>query len=119
MSEKTTEFSSWAIVELLGHVRMAGMVSEEERFGCKMGRIDIPTDDGKFATQYFGGGSVYRLTPTSEEAARAVAKRNVPQPVHQWELPAPPSGPVAPSEFSQSRARQDIERDESEDDLIF
>lgn len=33
---------SWAIVELMGHVRMAGRVSEEERFGAKLGRIDIP-----------------------------------------------------------------------------
>jgi hypothetical protein len=79
-------FDSWAIVELMGHVRIAGRVSEEERFGAKMGRIDIPTGDG-FTTQYFGGSSVYRLTPTTEEAARLVAKQNQPRPVHAWEFP--------------------------------
>lgn len=31
----------WAIVELMGHVRLAGYVTEEERFGAKLGRIDI------------------------------------------------------------------------------
>lgn len=33
---------SWAILELMGHVRLVGRISEEERFGTKMGRIDIP-----------------------------------------------------------------------------
>ena len=32
----------WAIVELMGHLRLAGLLSEEEHFGAKMGRIDIP-----------------------------------------------------------------------------
>ncbi len=82
-------FKSWAIVELLGHVRTAGLVTEEERFGAKLGRCDVPRQDGTFTTFFFGGSSVYRMTPCSEEAARAVAKGNEPRPVHQWELPKP------------------------------
>lgn len=81
-------FDQWAIVELMGHVRLAGRVTEESLFGTALGRIDIPNDDG-FTTQYFGGGSVYRITPTTEEIARAVALRNQPEPVHRWELPRP------------------------------
>lgn len=77
----------WAVVELMGHVRMAGLITEEEKFGCKMGRIDIPQADGSFVTQFFSGSSIYRLTPVSEEAARAVAIQNVVRPVHSWELP--------------------------------
>lgn len=88
MSE-ANEFKSWAIVELMGHVKMAGVVSEEERFGTKMGRIEIPGPDGKFVTQWFSGSSVYRMTPTTEEIARCVAKSHAPAPVHRWELPAP------------------------------
>jgi hypothetical protein len=77
----------WAIVELMGHVKMAGLVTEEERFGAKMGRIDIPMEEGGLTTQYFGGGSVYRMTPTTEEVARAVAAKNKPAPIYAWELP--------------------------------
>jgi hypothetical protein len=33
---------------------------------------------------------MYALSPTTEEIARAVAKRNRPEPVHVFELPAPP-----------------------------
>lgn len=89
-NEKHEKFETWAIVELMGHVRIAGLLTEEERFGVKMGRIDIPDGDGGvLTTQYFGGSSVYRITPVSEEAARAVAARNKPEPVHYYELPKP------------------------------
>lgn len=83
MSDKL--FSGWAIVELMGHVRIAGRVSEEEHFGAKLGRIDIPDKDG-FTTQFFGGGSVYRMTPTTEEIARKVAESSQPEPVYAWDL---------------------------------
>lgn len=86
--EERAAFAEWAIVELMGHVRIAGRVSEERLFGAALGRIDIPTDDaGGFVTQYFGGGSVYRITPVSEELARSVARANRPEPVRRWELP--------------------------------
>jgi hypothetical protein len=39
------------------------------------------------ATQFYGGSSIYCLTPTTEEAARAVATRARPTPVQSWELP--------------------------------
>lgn len=77
---------TWAIVELMGHVRMGGRVSEEERFGTKMGRIDIPRGEG-FYTQYFGGQSVYRITIVEEAAARGVAAAMSLEPVHTWEMP--------------------------------
>lgn len=77
---------AWAIVELMGHVRLAGRLTEEERFGSKMGRLDIPTADS-FVTQWFGGGSVYRITPVTEAVARDVAKRNTPSPVSPWDYP--------------------------------
>lgn len=79
----------WAVVELMGHVRTAGRISEEERFGGTMGRLDIPIGDSEseYVTTYFHSSSVYRVTFTSEAAARAVASQNMPAPVHSWEMP--------------------------------
>lgn len=111
MSESTAPFESWAIVELMGHVRMAGRVTEEERFGAKLGRIDIPKDDPAgvgFSTVYFGGGSVYRLTPCTEEVARSVARRNQPEPIHRWELPGPPKEPAQDAEYAHSDDSEDM-----------
>lgn len=88
----------WCVLELMGHVRTAGRVTEEEKFGGKLGRIDVPTAGGGFVTQYFGASSVYRLTVVTEEAARLVAASSVPEPVHSWEMPkqiAPPAGATA------------------------
>lgn len=70
-------FGVWCVLELLGHVKVAGYVTEEELFGTKIGRIDIPADDEREAiTQYFGGQSLYRLTPVTEDVARAFARRS-------------------------------------------
>jgi hypothetical protein len=82
----------WSVIELMGHVRMAGKVSEVERFGAKCGRIDIPDGDG-FKTQFFGGNSIYRETPCTEEVARAIAARCMPQPINAWEMPQRPAFP--------------------------
>lgn len=97
MTTENLTFEQWAILELMGHVKLAGRVTEEEHFGAKLGRIDIPTADGNFTTQYFSGGSIYRLTPTTEEIARHIARNNQPRPVQVWELPA---GRTPPDEMS-------------------
>lgn len=76
----------WAIVELMGHVRLAGRLTEEEKFGAKVGRLDIPQGDG-YITQFFGGSSIYRITIVTEEVARSVCKQTSPEPVQPWDYP--------------------------------
>lgn len=100
MSEAGNDgFGMWAILELMGHVKLAGYVTEEELFGGKMGRIDIPGPDGKAVTQYFGGHTVYRLTPVGEEVARRFAMRNQPRPVYVYELQLPAPREVEEEEW--------------------
>ncbi len=76
----------WAIVELMGHVKLAGKLTEEEKFGVKMGRLDIADGDA-FVTQLFGGASVYRITIVTEEVARQVNRSTSPAPVSPWDFP--------------------------------
>jgi hypothetical protein len=89
MNENNDNFGMWGVLELMGHVKMAGFVTEEELFGGKIGRIDIPGEAGQAITQYFGGHTLYRLTPVSEAVARAFAARNRPRPVYVYELALP------------------------------
>lgn len=86
-------YEGWAIVELMGHRRLGGRVSQVEQYGVPMLRIDIPgeKEGDDVATQFYGGGSIYCLTPTTEAMARAVALKNQPSPVQRWELPALPA----------------------------
>ncbi|MBY0545835.1 MAG: hypothetical protein K2W95_00950 [Candidatus Obscuribacterales bacterium] len=80
-------FAGWAIIELMGHVKLAGYVTEEEHFGAKLGRVDIPLETG-IVTQFFGGGSVYRVTPVTEIVAKEIARQGAPAPVSSWDLRA-------------------------------
>lgn len=82
-------FQTWAILELMGHRRLAGLVSEQQIAGAAFLRLDIPADQGMRATQWYAPQAVYCITPTSEETARRVAKLGQPEPVRRWELTAP------------------------------
>ncbi|HET9954143.1 MAG TPA: hypothetical protein VFQ61_06550 [Polyangiaceae bacterium] len=84
-----SSFEGWAILELMGHRRLAGRVQEVEQFGAKMCRIDVPGAEADQATQFYNGSAVYCLTPTTEETARRFAQVNRPGPVALWELLPP------------------------------
>lgn len=82
-------FAQWCVLELMGHRRLAGYVTEQEIAGAAFLRIDVPgADDQPDATQFYRPGAVYAITPTTEEIARSVARGSRPEPVHRWELPA-------------------------------
>lgn len=104
--------NTWAVVELLGHNRHAGWLTEELHFGAKLGRVDIPdthSSDPKavLKTHYFGGSSVFRITPCDEETARRIAAYEQPAPT-SLQLGAPePASHVADSEFTE--VDEDIE----------
>jgi hypothetical protein len=89
LTERTESFEGWAILELMGHRRLAGFLREQEIAGAAFIRIDVPGEDGPAASQFYAPAAVYCITPTTEVVARQVAKLNVPEPVHRWELPAP------------------------------
>lgn len=113
---KPQDAETWAIVELMGHVKVAGRLSEEEKFGSKLGRIDIPTAEGGFLTQFFGGGSVYRITFVSEQVARDVARRNTAAPVASWDYPKQLTAAPSPSMFDHDDDDHDDIGSAEEDD---
>jgi hypothetical protein len=101
-----TKYEEWCIVELYGHNRIAGLVSEQVIGGAAMVRVDVPevkreadrwnTSTLKYEkvmetvagfTKFFGAGAIYAITPTTQEIATAVAERLVVRPVSAFELP--------------------------------
>lgn len=54
------------MIEIFGHRPLAGRVTEVEKFGTKLLRIDIP-EQGKFehcsTSQMYGGASLFSITP--------------------------------------------------------
>ncbi len=70
----------WAIVEIFGHRRHVGKSREEERFGAKMIRIDVPKlgpgpDEVTWSSHYYGGASLFSYTPTDERTVMKYAER--------------------------------------------
>lgn len=105
MSTSQSEpFEGWAIVELMGHRRLAGFVRDVELFGGRRLRIDVPkagepTGSSVFhATQFYGAAALYCVTPTDEDTARRVAATTQPAPVQAWELPQLPAKSEEPDE---------------------
>jgi hypothetical protein len=119
------KFESWAIVELMGHRRIAGKVSEQVIGGVTLLRIDVPecpeipqrTEPHPYDrdmtrvipavpaipefTQFYGASAIYCLTPTTEEIARKVTLQKRERPVALFDVsPARDGGtlslPVAP-----------------------
>lgn len=75
MIEKATKFDEWAVVELFGHQRIAGKVSEAAIGGCSFVRVDVPSTEERPAyTKYFGNGAIYAMTPCAEDVARLAAE---------------------------------------------
>ena len=67
----TDKFESWAIVEIMGHVKLAGMATTQVFGSTVMLRVDVPeTEQQPAHTQYYGMGSIYSLKPCDEQVAR-------------------------------------------------
>jgi hypothetical protein len=85
VSEQTA-FEGWAIVEIMGHRRLAGFVTEQQLAGAGFLRLDIvgrdtviDEDDGPEValkggfeggvTQFYSPSAVYCVTPTTQDIA--------------------------------------------------
>jgi hypothetical protein len=91
------EVKMWAVVELFGHDRVAGFVTEQEIAGSAFVRVDVPGDEatGDGFSKLYGPSAIYSITPVAEEVALAAVRAFKPRPLGQWhfevrnQLPAP------------------------------
>jgi len=78
----------WAIVEMFGHQRVAGLIKEVTFGGCNFVRVDVPQVGATPAfTKMLGQGAIYCINFVSEEIARGSAQYNRSVPVQSYELP--------------------------------
>ncbi|MEI8288812.1 MAG: acetyltransferase [Verrucomicrobiota bacterium] len=88
MSAEKSTFNEWALVELFGHQKIVGKVSEASLAGGAFLRVDVPAFNGQPAfTRFYGPGAVYSINPVTEEIARGLADRYRNEPVSRYELP--------------------------------
>jgi len=81
-----------AIIDLFGHTRIAGKVTEEAVGGAALIRVDVPETDGQQAyTRYYGIGAIYSIAPTDEATMLRAARALRQEPIHAYELRLPTS----------------------------
>lgn len=97
-AEDTTpgRVDGWGILEVMGHRRLAGRVTEVEVCGARMLRVDVPdvseeaAPDAVYLTQFYPPSAIFCLTPATEAKAREEASRLQPRPPRRWAgLPSP------------------------------
>ncbi|WP_454825349.1 hypothetical protein [Paraburkholderia xenovorans] len=93
ISEPPEKFDQWAIVEIFGHQRIAGRVTEQQVGGSSFVRVDVPACEAterERATQAFtklyGQGAIYAISFVDEAAARMTARQLRVQPIDTWAL---------------------------------
>ena len=91
----------WAIVELMGHKVMAGLVQKDEMLGKPMLRVDVPETTAFSAfTQFYGETALYCVSFVSEEVARRTAEQCKVNPVNVY----------VPDLITRERYAEDINR---------
>ena len=64
----------WAMVEILGHVRRVGRVSEVTRYGTEGVLVQVPRADGSFEPdQFYAGRALFAVHHMTETEARRAA----------------------------------------------
>ena len=86
MSEDT-KFEHWALVELMGHQRIAGLVSEVAVAGKGMIRVDVPDARGEtLFTRFYSPDAVYCVSPTDKQIAIGLALKCASRPMNIYDL---------------------------------
>ena len=74
--EELQRFDCWCVVDVMGHNRYAGRVTEQQIGGASFIRVDVPELPDRAAfTKLLSPGSIFCITPTTEQVARHAAAR--------------------------------------------
>ncbi len=90
------KFEAWGLLELFGHQRLAGRLTEQTIGGCHFIRIDVPAvGEVQEYTRFFSQGAIYGITITTEDVARRLAEGMRARPISAFDLPQRPALPGA------------------------
>lgn len=77
-----------AIIELFGHSKMAGMVTEQVIGASSFIRVEVPkTNKAEGFTRMLNPSAIYAINPCTEEIMMAMANSLNFMPITPWDLP--------------------------------
>lgn len=118
----TEKFEAYALVELFGHQRMAGKVTEQSIGGASFIRIDVPeTSRQPGFSRILNPSSIYAINPITLEAMTEMAASLDKAPLQAWDIRETVAKAKAALEAPNSEfSEEDIQRmREAEKDLDF
>ena len=85
--EEQSKIEQWAVVELFGHQKIAGLLTEATIGGCSFVRVDVPAiGESPAFTKLYGNGAIYAISFVTEDIARRAASYYEVKPVQSYEL---------------------------------
>ena len=76
----------FAIIELFGHQRIAGVVTEQTIGGASFIRVDVPEiKESSSFTRMFHPNAIYAINPVTEEVMRGSAESIRSKPIQAWD----------------------------------
>lgn len=85
----TPSFENFCIVELFGHQKIAGKVTEQVIAGQGFVRVDVPlTKRHPAFTRLFGSGAIYSITPVDQSICEQAAESIYIEPVTVYVSPS-------------------------------
>ncbi|MBO0950900.1 hypothetical protein [Fibrella forsythiae] len=86
MQNQSQPVELWAIIELFGHQKMAGKISEHVLAGNFI-RIDVPATTRQPAySRMVNPSAIYAINPVSETIAQAMAEQYQTKPLETWDI---------------------------------
>ena len=77
----------FAIVELFGHTKMVGKITEQSIGPATFVRVDVPeTEKSPAFTRLLNPSAIYAINPVTEEVMGYMAKSFDQQPIASWDL---------------------------------
>lgn len=90
------KFDIWGIIEIMGHTKLAGRISEASIGGIPMVRVDVPKiKDVQGFTRYYGKDSIFSIMPCEERMARLAAEHIQEPPIAAVHIPQARQLPAA------------------------
>lgn len=114
---QTEQTELFAIVELFGHTRVAGKVSEYQIGGASFIRIDVPETELQPAfSRIVHPNAVYAINPTTEEVVIQAAKMYDQKPLDAWDIRRMQEKLLALKEANRQKPEFDLDDDDDDDD---
>lgn len=109
-------FNQWGIVEVMGHKKFAGHITEQVIAGSALVRVDVPSVvlADRIIPEFsklVGVGSIYMITPTSEEVAKQAATQ-----IARYDSDPLPVYIPGERQIAATVADEDVDYDDDDDD---